>query len=227
MTKEELVRVLDLQRKAYNLLLWIDEQARHQADLLSDENVAAWKYADSCQSWVRQMSGIFPRDFRTEENDISAFSHLMPSFFNTSFHVEEKTVSKYSHSYDSYIADKRVRLVAGVSSTRKTKAQKEKTLESARHLQFIALEELAIENDCDLSREQLENLTRKIETSDALNIYSYAHELMRRSQFASQGAAVHSLWQSMDKKTRQKLNAETIWQARETLVAALNRRLES
>lgn len=222
MTKDELNRVLDLQNKAYGLLLWIDEQARHQPELLSDENVAAWKFVESCELWVRRMIGIFPRDLRPDENDISAFSHLMSSFFNTSFHVQTVNESDWmktrGHSYGVW---RRRKLISGISSTRKTKAQKEKTLESARHLQFIALEELAIENDVDLSREQLENLARQSEIADALNIYSYAHELLRRSQFASQGAAVHSLWNTIDKKTRQKLNVETIWQARETLISAI------
>lgn len=218
MTKEELNRVLDLQNKAYGLLLWIDDQARHQPDLLSEKNVEAWRSVASCEDWVRRMIGTVPRDLRPEESDIPAFAHLMSSFFNTSFRVEEKTTSNWRNSYDSYIVERRKRLLPGISTTRKTKAQKEKTLESARHLQLIALEELAIENDFDLSREQLETLAHQSQIQNALNLFSYAHELMRRSQFASQGAAVHALWNTMDKKTRQKLNTEVIWQAREKLL---------
>ncbi len=221
MTREELNRVLDLQNKAYSLLLWIDEQARHQPDLLSEKNIEAWRLVDPCEDWVRRMIGIFPRDLRPEENDFSAFAHLMSSFFNTSFRVEEKNASDWHSRYDPYTVERRRRLLPGVSITRKTKAQKEKTLESARNLQLIALEELAIENDFDLSREQLETLARQSEIQDALNLYSYAHELVRRSEFASQGAAVHALWNTMDKKTRQKLNTDIIWQARETLIAAI------
>ena len=221
MTREELNRVLDLQNKAYGLLLWIDDQARHQPDLLSEKNLEAWRSVASCEDWVRRMIGIFPRDLRPEENDIPAFSHLMSSFFNTSFHVEEKNETEWRGAGRRYGFEKRIKLVPGVSSTRKTKAQKEKTQESARHLQIIALEELAIENDCDFSQEQLKTLARQPELKDALNLYSYAHELVRRSEFASQGAAVHSLWNTMDKKTRQNLNVETIWQARETLLEAM------
>ncbi len=227
MTREELNRVLDLQNKAYGLLLWIDEQARHQADLLSDENVASWKSADSCELWVRRMIGIFPRDLRPEENDIVAFARLFSAFFTTSVHVEEKNESNWArtqgHHYDVW---SRRKLVAGSPSLmHRTPAEKkrvrQKAEESARHLQLIALEELAIENDCDLSHEQLETLASRDDLQDALNVYSYAHELLRRSQFASQGAAVHSLWNSMDKKTREKLKAEKIWHDREKLIAAM------
>jgi hypothetical protein len=73
MTKQELARVLDLQNKAYNLLLWLDEQARHQSDLLSDENVAAWKYVESCEAWVRHMIGIF---HATCARKIMTFQHF-------------------------------------------------------------------------------------------------------------------------------------------------------
>ncbi len=222
MTREELNRVLDLQNKAYGLLLWIDDQARHQPDLLSEKNVEAWRSVASCEDWIRRMIGIFPRDLRPGENDIAAFSHLMSSFFNTSFRVDYRTESRWDGDWDGWTpVSAGKRLVTGTSSTRKTKAQKEKILESARHLQLIALEELAIENDVDLSREQLETLAHQSEVQDALNLFSYAHELVRRSQFASQGVAVHALWNTMDKKTRQKLNTEIIWQARETLLAAM------
>lgn len=211
-----------MQRKAYNLLLWLDEQARHQNDMLSDENVAAWKFANSCEDWVRRMIGIFPRDLRPEESDIPAFSHLMSSFFNTSFRVDSTVELKWdSEGRKTLGFETHRKLVVGVLSTRKTKGQKEKQAESAHNLQLIALEELAIENDCDLSPEQLKTLAHKAEIRDALNLYSYAHELVRRSQFASQGAAVHGLWSTMDKKTRQNLNTEIIWQAHETLLAAI------
>ena len=231
MTKEELNRVLDLQNKAYSLLLWIDDQARHQPDLLSEENVQAWRFAASCEDWIRRMTGIFPHDLRPEESDIPAFAHLMSSFFNTSFRVDNVKQSRFVHGehYDAWETFGHVRkLVPGVPALAdKTQAERkrfrQKSLESARNLRFIALEELAIENDFDLSREQLETLAQQSEIQNALNLYSYVHELVRRSQFASQGAAVHTLWNTMDKKTRQKLNTEIIWQARETLLAAMRR----
>lgn len=229
MTREELNRVLDLQNKAYNLLLWIDDQARHQPDLLSEKNIEAWRSVASCKDWIRRMIGTVPRDLRPEENDIAAFSHLVSSFFNTSFRVDNVQQSAYVHEkhFEAWQVIGHVRkLVPGAPAlANKTPAERkrirQKGEESARHLQLIALEELAIENDVDLSREQLETLAQQSEIQDALNLYSYAHELVRRSEFASQGAAVHALWNTMDKKTRQKLSTEVIWQARESLLEAV------
>jgi hypothetical protein len=145
----------------------------------------------------------------------------MSSFFTTSFHVEEKNESTWHRDPYHYDVWSRRKLIPRASSTRLTKGQKEKQAESARKLQIIALEELAIESDVDLSHAQLETLTSRDDLQDAINLYSYAHELVRRSQFASQGAAVHSLWRSIDKKTRQNLNVETLWSARQKLVDAM------
>jgi hypothetical protein len=225
MEKHQIERVLDLQQRAYNLLLWISDQARHQPDLLSEANLQKLRYAQGCDEWVRHMMGMFPENFRPGEADIGAFAHLLSSFFNTSFHVETKNESNWSsrHStYDTWVATK---LVPGAPKSTKGPAAKkraqEKDRQSAHNLQLIALEELAIENDIDLTRAQIEALAAQPDIAESLNLWSYAHELMRRSQFASQGAAVHQMWLSLDKKTRENLSADTIWQAREQLCRAL------
>ena len=101
------------------------------------------------------------------------------------------------------------------------KRAQEKDRQSAHNLQLIVLEELAVEHDIDLTRAQIEALAAEPEVAESLNLWSYAHELMRRSQFASQGAAVHQMWLSLDKKARENLDADTIWQARERLCHVL------
>ena len=221
MEKQALKQVLALQNKAYELLLWIDEHSRQQPELLDEKNIEAFRYAQSAQEWLRRMNGIFPLHLRVEETESTPFAHLFSAFFNTSFHVEVVNESDWHRNPHDYTVERRIKLVRGVASGRKTKAQKEKVAQSARNLQIIALEELAIEQDVDLSRAQIEALAQQPELGEALNLWAYAHELMRRSQFASQGAAVHALWNTMDKKTRQNLNLEVIWDGRERLVDAL------
>jgi hypothetical protein len=223
--KHEIERVLDLQQRAYNLLLWISEQARHQPDLLNESNIEKLRYAQDCDEWVRHMMGIFPEKLRPSEADISAFAHLLSSFFNTSFHVETVNESNWSGRYSSYETWVTTKLVPGAPKSDKgpaaKKRAKEKDRQSAHNLQLIVLEELAFENDIDLTRAQIETIAADSAIAEPLNLWSYAHELMRRSQFASQGAAVHQMWLSLDRKTRESLHADTIWQAREQLCQAL------
>jgi hypothetical protein len=49
-----------------------------------------------------------------------------------------------------------------------------------------------------------------------LSLWAYGRELIRRTQFTSQGTAV--LWLALDEKVRTRLSAESIWKARERLV---------
>jgi hypothetical protein len=114
--------------------------------------------------------------------------------------------------------------MAGAPSGKKSAKGKAKVRESARALRLIALEELALENDLLLNRADLEVLEKDEKLHDALVLWTYFHELNRRANFASQGEAVRSLWQEMDKKEREKMNADKIVNARDSLVKALKSR---
>lgn len=109
-------------------------------------------------------------------------------------------------------------------ATGEKKSTKAKVGESARELRFIALEELALENDLLLGRSDLELVESDAKTNEALVLWTYIHELNRRANFASQGEAVRSLWQAMDKKARQNINVDKVVKAREVLLAALKSR---
>jgi hypothetical protein len=208
------------------LLLWISDQAQQQPDLLSESNLEKLRYAQGCDEWVRHMMGIFPEKLRPQEADISAFAHLLSSFFNTSFHVATVNESDWSGRHSQYNTWVATKLVPGAPKSTKGPAAKkraqEKDRQSAHNLQLIVLEELAIEHDIDLTRAQLDALAAEPEVAESLNLWAYAHELMRRSQFASQGAGVHQMWLTLDKRTRENLDADTIWQAREQLCEALS-----
>lgn len=112
----------------------------------------------------------------------------------------------------------RRKLVPGAPGGKKSARGKIKVEECARKLRLIALEELAIENEVLLNHSQLEYLEKAPELQDALILWTYNHELVRRAAFASQGEAVRSLWQAMDKKERERISADKILKARETLL---------
>ncbi len=220
MEKHEMERVLELQRKAYELLMWINAQAASQPDLLSEESVHSLNYAASCRAWIEHRAGSFPQHLRVEAGDLDAFAHLLSAFFSTSFRVEEKQHSLRTRSGYGWETETRRRLVSGTAG-KKSRAAREKIEVSAQHLQLIALEELAIERDVDLPHAQLQVLVEREDLQPALALWSYGHELARRSKFASQGAAVHSLWRVLDDTARANLKADDLWAARQVLVDAL------
>ena len=71
------------------------------------------------------------------------------------------------------------------------------------------------------SRAALEAVANDTTLSESLTVWTYFHELARRANFASQGSAVRSLWQAMDKNERKNLSADNILAARDALVLAL------
>ena len=221
MTREELRQILNLQNRAFQLLMWIGRQARQRPELLSSESVEALKHADTCEDWLTQHDAGLPYHLRVAQGERRAFAYLLSSFFNTSFHVEQASI------WNGWIREgSRPMLRPGLASSGgKGKAHRrrhsQKQLEVAGELQRLALASLAEENGHNLSREQSQRLASEPELAADLNVWSYAYELHRRSQFASQGAAVHRLWKAIEAEERTKLDADQIWQARERLAAAI------
>ncbi|HEX8549925.1 MAG TPA: hypothetical protein VF681_00080 [Abditibacteriaceae bacterium] len=227
MNRNDIERILRLQNSAYELLLWLNKRAENEQELLSDHNLEQWRHGESCENWVRETSGMIPQAIRPSQEDIPAFARLFSSFFLTSFRLTERApvVSYDYYGHESgYVGSGKRRLMAGAPSGKKSAKGKVKVEESARELRIIALEELALENDLLLSRADLEALEQDDNLHDALVLWTYFHELNRRANFASQGDAVRSLWQAMDKKEREKMSVEKIVNARDSLITALNSR---
>ena len=223
MDKTEIERILNLQNRAYEFLLWINKRAEKEQDLLRDENLEKWRYAESCESWVREMQGMIPRDLRPDESDIPAFSRLFSAFFRTSFRVVDNATVSDRGSYGHYYQSDQRRLMAGAPEAKKSSKGKARVRETADELRVISLEELALENELFPSRAALEAVANDANLSESLTIWTYFHELARRANFASQGAAARSLWQTMGKKQRGNLKADDILAARDALVSALQR----
>lgn len=227
MNQDDIERILRLQNSAYELLLWLNKRAEDEQEILSDHNLEKWRFAASCETWVRSVHGTIPQALRPSQDDIPAFAHLFSSFFQTSFHLVESAPTRvYGHSDDEswWGGSGQRKLMPGAPGGKKSAKGKARGAESARELRLIALEELALENDLLPSRADLESLEKDAKLHDALVLWTYFHELNRRAHFASQGEAVRSLWQEMDKKERVKINAQKIIKARDSLVAALKSR---
>ena len=224
MDKTEIERILRLQNGAYELLLWLDHRAQTEPELLSNQNQEKWRYAPSCEAWVRAIYGMIPQNLRPGEADIPAFARLFSSFFATSFRVVENapvTAHDYYGHPSGFVAGPKRRLMAGAPDGKKSSKAKAKIRESADELRVLALEELALEHELFPSRAAVETLAKRPSLEAALTLWTYFHQLARRADFASQGAAVRSLWQEMPKKERQNLSADDILAARELLVGTM------
>ena len=224
MNREEIERILRWQKSAYQLLLWLNERARHDPQVLSDHNLERWRYAQSCGEWLREVQGMIPQALRPDEAEIPFFARLFSSFFQTSFRIIENAptpAADYGGHDWGYVGSGQRALVAGAPGDKKSSKGKAKVSDTARQLRIIALEELALENELFPSRQVLEQLESAAEHGAALSVWAYFHELNRRAHFASQGDAVRALWLALDKKARENLAADDVVKARDELVSVL------
>jgi hypothetical protein len=223
MNKSDIERILHLQQSAYELLLWVNKRAENEQEILSDQNLERWRFGDTCEAWVRDVYGMIPNALRPTEEDVPAFARLFSSFFQTSFRIVESAPTRVYDNWgeESWGGSGKRKLMPGAPGGKKSAKGKVKVGASARELRLIALEELAIENDLLLGRSDLEALESDAKLHDALVLWTYIHELNRRANFASQGEAVRSLWQKMDKNEREKIDAGKVIYARDRLLAAL------
>ena len=226
MNKSDIERILRLQNSAYELLLWVNKRAENEQEILSDHNLEKWRFGETCEGWIRAVYGMIPTTLRPAEEDIPAFARLFSSFFQTSFRLVESAPTRVYDDWgeESWGSSGKRKLMPGAPSGKKSAKGKAKVGESARELRLIALEELAIKNDLLLGRPDLEVLESDSKLHDALTLWTYIHELNRRANFASQGEAVRSLWQEMDKKEREKIDADKVMKAHDKLLAALKPR---
>jgi len=210
MSFDDLQRVLKLQNMAYGLLLWLNRQAAAQPDLLDDEHVGELRTSAGCEAWLRRVHGSLPTDLRPSAADMTACAHLLAAFFNTSFRVEEWLRR-----------GRRIRqLVPGVHAER-GRREKRRRAPTVRALERLAVESLATSAGLSTSRERIDAVVTNESLQQDLDLWAYACELARRSEFASQGPAVHAMWRSIDADTRKGLTADVVWAARERLLGAL------
>jgi len=207
----ELQTILDLHKKAYDLLLWLNGQTRSRPALLKGAQAESLASTERCVAWLKRHLNDFPVELRPHPDEFQVFGHLFSSFFSTSFRVVE------TQGWDSV----QTSLSRGAKSLhgRRHKIHTERREErAADELRRLALAGLAQERGIDLAANTLEKGLMELSLAGDLALWTYARELIRRTQFASQGGAVHRLWLTLDEKIRKRLSAESIWKARERLV---------
>jgi hypothetical protein len=206
MNIEDIATALDLQKRAYALLLWT---ARKAARLLEADSLAA---NVSCERWLARHWNVFDTEVRPPLGELKPLALMLTSFFNTSFHLEGE--------------GERRKLVRG----RKFKDKRNKKYALGRagadavELSRLTLESLAQEEGIPAPGAAIEAVLHDETLAEDLSLWSYGCELVRRTHFASQGPAVHHLWLEVDENKRKNLSAELIWKSREQLVEGLKKK---
>ena len=188
----EVVKIIELQQKAYRLLKWVEKAMNSQIvspvsahDKMSD--------LDAAQDWVAKHSLNFPPDARPnidDKNELKAFSNLFMAFLQTSFDIEATLKEKYISycgchcSMCSYL---------GYASYLKPKKVKPADKRRARKLKLYSLQQLFL----DLGSEDENSIDKLMESDDSFEdiaIVAYTDQLKQRSEGIYSGPAALQLW---------------------------------
>jgi hypothetical protein len=186
---EQLSRIVGLHEKSYALLRWVKLTLRtgglsftvvHDAN----DSVAA------AREWIGRHVKNIPDDARPEPADLPEFARLFASFLTTSFQLSANSLRRVSPcgcycSFCSY-------LQAGPNLDLRTPSKKQ--FETALELKRIYLCRLASELTPQPSQTMTEIVLGADQLREPIAMATWGAELVRRSQFASQGEAVLALW---------------------------------
>ena len=220
---EELEQVVTLQQKSYLLLRWVNDALRggtlnfNQVHAAADISVAA-------KEWVGRHFHSIPTDARPDETELEPFARLFASYLTTSFDLIAQPGKRLVSSSGCYCGF--CSYLAAADHLR-VRSPDKKARQRAHQMKDLYLASLAAEAGVSPSPAAREALLSDPKSADDLAFATYGRELLRRSQFASQGEGVLVLWREIawDQKGKVKkgftLSAERILQAEAALVERL------
>lgn len=186
-----LERILPLHRASYDLLRWVSKNLDSGGLSFATvhRNMGA---GDAAADWLTRNYGSLPPACRPALADVRPLGFLLASYLSTSFELPSRPVPYLVTSCCcdccGYLASGR-RLVVRTPST--------KDAGQAHRLKAIRLKELAEESGVAFDAEVERAFFSDRQLSHELAFVAYAAELVRRSEFASQGHGVLALWRSI------------------------------
>ncbi|MCC2667736.1 MAG: hypothetical protein K0Q72_207 [Armatimonadetes bacterium] len=197
-------QLLQQQAKAYQLLLWLGDQATETPQLLGREAVRQLREPDSALAWLRNRQTELPADLLPQPVE-PEFAALLASFLSTSFQIQHL-------EFEGRLVE--ARLTRGAAPDAQGHVGLTQCL-------VLAVRHLAASQNLPISGKEAGLLVnRKSLRQDAV-LWAYLWELERRACNKGKGSVVHRIWSCIPKETRKSLTAERVWAAREALLTAV------
>ncbi|MES2791292.1 MAG: hypothetical protein V4719_16875 [Planctomycetota bacterium] len=216
-----LARILELHEKSFALLRWVRASLKQGKISFAVVHQSS-DTAGAAEEWIRRHLGNIPAEARPPEDDVGTFAKLFVSFLVTSYRLKSNSVRLVSPcgcycSYCSY-------LQAGPNLEVRTPSKKD--FATARELKCIYLRDLVRDQCGNVTNEQVDSLLSRRDLCEEISQATWGRELLRRSEYTSQGEAVFALWrefawQNGSAKRKFKVTARSLMAAEQTLVAAL------
>jgi hypothetical protein len=220
----ELRQVLLLHERTFALLRWVGSQLQRGSLDLSHVHTNMG-IGEAAEDWIRRNLGNLPGEVRPSQDELAPFARLFASYLRTSFEIGEKRMSSSCGCYCSFCA------YVSNAPYLKARALSKRAYATAKELKRIYLQELARDIGVNASQSRLDELTSaESSLSRDLSIAAYAKELIRRTEFVTQGEGVYALWREFawvnghpDRRFKLTLNA--VEQSQNIIIAALRDRL--
>jgi hypothetical protein len=219
--EQDVCRIRDLHEKSYALLRWVKtllQQGRLSFAVVHD----AGDSAAAAQEWIQRHLVNIPGAARPDPADIPRFARLFVSFLATSFQLNPHSVRLVSAC--GCRCPFCSTLQAGPNLDPRTPSKKHSA--TARELKRIYLSRLASELALPDSPSAVEVVLGQRDLHVSVALAAWGAEMLRRSEFASQGEAVLALWREFawehDRPKRDfRITARGICDAERRICAAL------
>ncbi len=218
---KKLGRILKLHEKSYAMLRWAQDSLK-RGSLSFGVAHDAMNLGSSAEEWIRRHLSSIPPSARPDPGDIPAFARLFASFILTSFNLKEDLTLLTSEcgcrcSFCS-------RLRAGPKLVLRNPSRKAKA--TALELTGIYVKKLAVEMGIADADGKVRAVLANPDLQEHLAAAAWGNELLRRSEFASQGEGVLALWRGFAWKNgspmrKFKLKADAICSAEKAVCEAL------
>lgn len=220
----QLQQLLSLHEKSFALMRWV--RASLGKGLLSFTVVhEASDSALAASEWIQRHLTNIPREARPTEGEVAAFSRLFVSFLTTSYRLSPNSARWNSESgcrcmYCNY-------LKAGPHLDARNPSKKD--ISTAQELKRIYLCGIASEIDDSVAHTEIDSMLEAPDLAVDLAMATWGVELLRRSEFASQGEAVLALWRQFAwegnrAKKDFRLTAKMLMDSERRIVAAMKSR---
>jgi hypothetical protein len=218
---QQIHEVLELHQRSFALLRWVRASLKNGQVSFSVVHKAT-DSAAAANEWIGRHLGNLPADARPRAEQIPMFSRLFVSFLTTSYRLNPRAVRLVSEcgcrcSYCAY-------LQAGPNLEPRVPSKKD--TKTAVELKRIYLSGIAAELCISDAREAVGTLLDTKELSEGIAMATWGAELLRRSEFTSQGEAVLALWREFSRtdgspRRRFEISASQIMEAERKIVAAM------
>ena len=189
----ELGRALRLQQQTYGLLKWLNQHLRNGSLSFSVVHRATGGAA-AAEEWLVRNRAHIPPALAPADSERHEFAHLLVSYLQTSFELPAGKVTERiadCHCYCDYCS-------YVIALHRLVPRQPEgRDRRSAHELKRLFLESLVADLGYPLEKPVEDAVFANKASSLDLSCTTYAHHLIRRTQFASQGAALLVLWRDV------------------------------